>query len=417
MLGEIIAIGDELTSGRILNTTSHFAAGHLFAAGHEIVAMTTIGDDAPLIASSLHRALARADFAIVTGGLGATSDDLTNEAVADALDRPTTFHPDILRRIEEQCSEWAAQAGASVEKLAWLPQGAHELKSDANMAGYFLVHDGKPIFFLPGVPHEMEELLLETVITRLAVWAGREPRTVHQKVFRVVGMPETAINGRLRHLEGRDRRVTIGYYPVLPEVHVSLIVTGTSVGEAAALFADYGREITAILGPYCYGEDGDLLEEVLGDLLREQGLSLAFAESCTGGGIAAKVTSVAGSSDYFLGGMVVYSNALKEQLLGVDRAVLEENGAVSEATARAMARGARRATGADLALAVTGIAGPGGGSAAKPVGTVWLSLAEPGGIHAVQFLFSGVRWQVQAKACYAGLDMVRRHLLGLPLVP
>ncbi len=417
MLGEIIAIGDELTSGRILNTTSYFAAGHLFAAGHEIVAMTTIGDNAAVIAESLHRALVRADFAIVTGGLGATSDDLTNEAVADALDRPTTFHPDILRRIEEQASDWAAQAGVSVEKLAWLPEGAHELKSDANMAGYFLVHDGKPIFFLPGVPHEMEELLLETVITRLAVWAGQEPRTVHQKVFRVVGVPETAINGRLRHLEGRDSRVTIGYYPVLPEVHVSLNVTGTSVAEAAALFADYDREISASLGDHCYGEDGDLLEEVVGSLLRERGCSLALAESCTGGGIAAKVTSVAGSSDYFLGGAVVYSNDLKERLLGVEPGVLAAHGAVSEATALAMADGARRLTGADLALAVTGIAGPSGGSPEKPVGTVWFALAGDEVTRAFCFRFSGVRWQVQSKACYAGLDMIRRQLLGLPLVP
>ncbi|MDH5298162.1 MAG: CinA family nicotinamide mononucleotide deamidase-related protein [Desulfobulbaceae bacterium] len=417
MIGEIIAIGDELTSGRILNTTSHFAAGHLFGAGHEIVAMTTIGDDVALITDSLHRALVRADFVIVTGGLGATSDDLTNEAVAGALNRPTTFHPEILRRIEEQCSGWAAQGGRAVEKLAWLPEGAHELKSDANMAGYFLVHDGKPIFFLPGVPHEMEELLLEAVITRLAVWAGEEPRTVHQRIYKVVGLPETAINNRLRHLERKDRRVTIGYYPVLPEVHVSLTVTGTSVADADRLLREFDDEISVILGSFCYGDDGDLLEGVVGRLLRERRLTLALAESCTGGLVAHRVTAVAGSSDYFLGGVVAYSNELKEQLLGVDRATLVRFGAVSEETARAMADGARRVTGADLAVAVTGIAGPGGGSEEKPVGTVCFALATPEAAHAFRLLFSGVRWQVQAKGAQAALDLVRRHLLGVALAP
>ncbi|MDH3393930.1 MAG: CinA family nicotinamide mononucleotide deamidase-related protein, partial [Desulfobulbaceae bacterium] len=394
MLGEIIAIGDELTSGRILNTTSYFAAGHLFAAGHELVAMSTIGDDAALIADSLHRALDRVDFVIVTGGLGATSDDLTNEAVAEALDRPTTFHPEILQRIEAQCSDWAAKIGASMEKIAWLPEGAHELKSDAHMAGYFLVHDGKPIFFLPGVPHEMEELLLEAVITRLAVWQGAEPRTVHQKVFKVVGLPEAEINGRLSHLEGKDPHVAIGYYPVPPEVHVSLTVTGESVGEAEVLFDDFDREIGKVLAPFYYGDDGDLLEEVVGGLLRRKGMTLALAESCTGGLIAHKVTAVAGSSDYLLGGVVAYSNLLKEQLLSVPHEVLDRHGAVSEETARAMAEGVWSVSGADLAVSVTGIAGPTGGSEEKPVGTVWFALATPDGIHAVCRHFTGVRWQV-----------------------
>ncbi len=417
MLGEIIAIGDELTSGRILNTTSYFAAGHLFAAGHEVVAMATIGDNAALIAESLRRALGRADFAIVTGGLGATSDDLTNEAVAEALDRPTTFHPEILRRIEAQCSDWAAQTGVSMEKIAWLPEGAHELKSDANMAGYFLVHEGKPIFFLPGVPHEMEELLLEAVITRLAVWQGVEPRTVHQKVFKVVGLPETAINGRLRPMEGRNPRVAIGYYPVSPEVHVSLTVTGDSVAEANRLFGEVDRDIAAALAPYHYGDDGDLLEEVVGRLLRAQGQTLALAESCTGGLVAHKLTAVAGSSDYFVGGVVAYSNVLKERLLAVPRETLVRYGAVSEETARAMAQGARSATGADLAVAVTGIAGPTGGSEEKPVGTVWFALATPDATHAFRLLLGGVRWQVQAKACCAALDLVRRYSLAVPLLP
>ncbi len=410
MRGEIIAIGDELTSGRILNTTSYFAAGQLFAAGHEIVAMITIGDDPALIGRTLLNSLALADFVIVTGGLGATSDDLTNEAVIDALGRPVTFYPEILTQIRAGSQNAPESVRLSLEKLAWLPAGAHALKFDASMAGHFLVHDGKPIFFLPGVPHEMKELLVETVISRLAVWEGEEVRQVRQRLYRVAGLPEIEINRRLAHLERGDNPLKIGYYPVLPEVHVSLTVAGAELAATEQLFAEADREIRLALGAHLYGTDQETLAQVVGGLLAGQGRTLALAESCTGGLLAAQITAIAGSSGYFLGGVVAYSNDLKERLLGVAPAILAAHGAVSLETARAMAIGARMISGADYGLAVTGIAGPSGGTPEKPVGTVCFGLAWAGGVKDLRVQFRGERWQVQESAVHQGLDLLRLTL-------
>ncbi len=415
MIGEIIAIGDELTSGRILNTTSYFAASQLFVAGHEVLAMTTIGDDVDLIGRTILGAMERSDFVIVTGGLGPTTDDLTNEAVSSALDRPSKLYPEILRKIQEYGKDAPSMIQDSLEKLAWLPDGAHALHTEAKTAGYFLVHDGKPIFFLPGVPHEMKELLLETVITRLAVWEGTEARQVRQKVYKVVGMAESEINRKVEHLEGRDPRVRIGYYPVFPEVHVSLTATGASKAEADNIFASFDKQMADILGTFVYGSDGETLEVVVGRLLHDKGQTLALAESCTGGMISHAITKVPGSSEYFLGGAVVYSNSLKERYLGVERELLMRHGAVSAETARAMAAGVRRVTTADYALSVTGIAGPSGGSEEKPVGTVYVGLATAEKNYDFLFQFTGNRWQIQAQACQAALDLLRRHLLDQPI--
>lgn len=411
MIGAILAIGDELTSGRILNTTSYFAASQLFAAGHEVSAMITVGDDPKLIGRTLLESLAGVDFVVVTGGLGATSDDLTSEAVADALERPSTFYPEILEQIRASSKNAPAELRLSLEKLAWLPAGAHALKYDASTAGYFLVHEHKPIFFLPGVPHEMEELLVETVISRLAVWEGQEVRQVRQRVYRVAGLLETQINECLAPLIDGAERIRIGYYPVFPEVHVSLTVVGVEAVETDSLFDATDKEIRQLLGVHLYGTEAETLEAVVGRLLVENGMVLALAESCTGGLTSHRITRVAGSSEYFLGGVVAYSNELKQQLLGVEESILIEYGAVSPETARAMAEGLRHATGADLALAVTGIAGPTGGTAEKPVGTVCFGLAAPGQTEDFQFCFDGERWQVQEAAANKALDILRLNLM------
>jgi len=254
---------------------------------------------------------------------------------------------------------------------------------------------------------------LETVITRLAVWEGEEVRQVRQKVYKVVGLAESEINRKLAHLEGRDPRVRIGYYPVFPEVHVSLTVTGASSQEAEAIFAKYDGQVASFLGDCCYGSGTDTLEGVVGSLLAERGQTVAVAESCTGGLIGHALTKIAGSSAYFVGGVVAYSDALKERLLGVNREILLRSGAVSADCARAMAEGMRRVTPVDYALAVTGIAGPTGGTEDKPVGTVYFGLAGPEKTQTFLFHFSGDRGQVQAMAGQTGLDLLRRHLLGL----
>ena len=417
MIGEIIAIGNELTSGRVLNTTSRYAAGMLFAAGYEITAMATVRDTPAEISETLRRAIKRADFVIVTGGLGATSDDLTNEVVGEALGLPIVFQPEIFACIKARLHNLDDQAVNSLQKIAMLPRGAEMLNSEARMAGYLLVHDNTPIFFLPGVPHEMQELLADKVIPRLALWQGDGAQKVRQRVYKIFGLGETEINRIVGHLEEKQRgNIRIGYYPVFPEVHLSLTVMGENEPELAGLFGRLDAEIIGSLGNFLFGIDGDTMESVVGDLLRRQGKFLATAESCSGGLIAHKITSVPGSSDYFAGGVVAYSNDLKEKLLGVPGALIARHGAVSGEVARAMAEGVRQQTGADVGIAVTGIAGPTGGTPEKPVGTVFIGLAAPGNETVTAACrFSGDRWQVQEKAAAKSLDLVRRVLSGMPI--
>ncbi len=410
MNGEILAIGDELTSGRIINSTSYFAASHLFAAGHKVTAMATVGDDPKRIGGALVKAIGRADFVVVTGGLGSTTDDITSEAVSEALDLPQTLYPEVLDLIKE-CE--AFEKVPAMEKMAWLPSGAEVLKPGAKMAGFMLVYEQKPIFFLPGVPNQMRELMLDRVIPRLATWQENSFSLVHQQVFKVFGLQEIAINERLSHMEEEGDHVRIGYYPMGAEVHVSLTVRGDSAGQAGQLFKEKSAEILSVLADVIYGVDNDTMASVTGALLAKSGFSLGSAESCTGGLMSHMITGVAGSSDYFRGGVVAYANSVKEQALGVSSQTLVDFGAVSEETAREMAQGARAITGADISVSITGIAGPGGGTEDKPVGTICFGLATASMVQGFTFHFSGNRAMVQGLAATMGLDLLRRYLLTL----
>ncbi len=417
MIGEIIAIGDELTSGRILNLTSNFAAYHLFAMGHEIVAMATIGDSPELIGQALKKALARADFIIVTGGLGPTTDDLTTEAVAKVLERPVTFHPEIQAQIKHYLASHlqpdGITAGIDLNKLAWLPRGAEVLKPAGNMAGYVLIHAEKPIFFLPGVPQEMQELLKDCVLPRLRKWPNRAHRQVRQRLYRIFGLPETEVNQRVRHLESDNSLVRLGYYPVFPEVHLSLTALGATDEESSSLFHIFDQRIQEALGGYIYGFGDETMAVKVGALATRKKIKLAIAESCTGGLISHTITAVPGSSNYFLGGIVSYSNQLKIDTLGVEPQTIARYGVVSAETAIAMARGIKKISGADLTVAVTGIAGPAGGSREKPVGTVYFGLAAQDNYRHYLHHFSGSRAMIQAIASQTALDILRKNLMEL----
>jgi len=411
MIGEIIAIGDELTSGRIHNSTSYFAASHLYGAGHEIAAMATIGDSPDMIGKAIRESIDSADFVVVTCGLWATSDDMTTEAVADALDRPTIFYPEIFEKIRESQS---FKEMPSLEKLAWLPSGAQILKPGEKIAGYLLVYNKKPIFFLPGIPYQMRELMLDRVIPRLAAWGG-DIGLVRQKVYKVFGLEEHVIHARLTSLEKENRLLRIGYYPVASEVHVSLTVRGETLQETDESFLQSEVFIKKALGDCIYDEDGKTLEMIVGESLLDRGFMLGAAESCTGGLLAHRITSVSGSSAYFSGAIVAYTNEMKQHFLGVRSETLEKYGAVSRETAREMAFGACREIGSDIAVAITGIAGPAGGTKEKPVGTVCFGLATPESVQDFSFQFSGKRAMVQIKSAMTGLDLLRLYLQNLEL--
>jgi nicotinamide-nucleotide amidase len=408
---EIIAIGDELTSGRILNTTSSFAARHLYDAGYDIYAMNTIGDSPILIGEALKQALSRADAILVTGGLGTTDDDLTNEAVSKALNRPTMPNLEILANIRTHLDEITANPVSPLEKLAWLPSGAEALSPQSRMAGYQLIHDNKPIFFLPGVPSQMRHLLIEDVLPKLSTWHEDHRLTTYHRIFRIFNLPESEVN---RHITSLDLNpdVHIGYYPVFPEVHLSLTVRDKKDNNAKRLFKSSCKAITTVLGDSIYGINRDSMEKVVGNLLIAQSLTLSIAESCTGGLICSKITDTPGSSEYLLGGVVSYSNFLKSEYLGVSNDLLNKHGAVSREVAEAMAVGVRVRSKSDIGLSVTGIAGPSGGSDEKPVGTVYIAIATAEENWVSKFLFSGNRKQIREVTAQSGLDLIRKYLLS-----
>lgn len=407
---EIIAIGDELTSGRILNTTSSFAARNLFEAGYEIYAMNTIGDTPHLIGEALKQALSRADAVLVTGGLGTTDDDLTNEAVSKALNRPTMPNYEILSNIRAHLDEITNTPVSRLEKLAWLPSGAEALSPHSRMAGYQLIHDDKPIFFLPGIPSQMQQLLVEEVLPKLSTWQKDHRLATYQRTFRIFNLPETEVNRRIATLD-LNHDVHIGYYPVFPEVHLSLIVRDKKTNNAKRLFKSSCKAVNTVLGDAIYGRDRESMERIVGRLLAENQLHLAVAESCTGGLISQKITDTPGSSAYFLGGVIAYANILKMKYLGVTEDLLNTRGAVSREVAEEMAVGVRARTDADIGLAVTGIAGPDGGTEDKPVGTVYIAIATREENWVSKFKFPGDRHQIREITAQSGLDLVRKYLL------
>ncbi len=412
MRGEIIAIGDELTTGRIVNTTSGFAARHLFEAGYEIYAMHTIGDTPTLIGEALKRAIGRVDFVIVTGGLGSTDDDLTNEAVSLALDRPTIPNLEILSIIRAHLDETSSSPVSSLEKLAWLPKGADPFDPHARMAGYRLVHNEKPIFFLPGIPRQMQQLMIDHVLPQLTTWYQDRQLSTHQRLFKIFGLDEIHINELIEQIHFVNS-IQIGYYDAHPEVHLSLIIRDTPDNNPDLLLHSASEKITKTLGKFIYGTGQDTMESVVGLLLKQTSLTLAVAESCTGGLISSKITRVSGSSTYYLGGVTSYANSVKEKLLHVPAKILHQYGAVSSQVAEAMAKGIKQETGADIAISVTGIAGPEGGTPDKPIGTVFIGFLGDDQKKTFRFQFDGNRQQIQDMTAQTALDLIRRHLLKL----
>ncbi|HID98439.1 MAG TPA: CinA family nicotinamide mononucleotide deamidase-related protein [Thermodesulfobacteriaceae bacterium] len=409
MYGEIIAIGDELVTGRVLNTTSGFAASKLFSAGFQISRITSIGDDPDIIDHCLHAAIARSDYVIITGGLGPTSDDITNEVVAKSLGRKLVLHKSILEKIRRLESQWNLDPNPLREKLAWLPDGAKLLNPDGHAAGYLLEHDGTPLFFLPGIPEQLEDMMVAQVLPRLDKYITRR-LAVRQRTFRIFGKSETEINLLVEKLEFTRDGLSIGYYPDGPEVNVTVTVKGLDLEEVKYNFDKTCNTVEKLMERSIVAVDPETLEAVTGRLLLEAGCTLAVAESCTGGLMAHRITSVPGSSQWFDRGVVTYSNISKEELLGVSHDTLTSYGAVSSQTAIEMALGVRRVAGTSFGLAITGIAGPAGGSREKPVGTVYISMVTPEKAVCERFMFPGTRHMIQALASETALDWLRRYL-------
>ena len=416
MHGEIITIGNELISGRTRDLNAWYASGRLTASGFRVGRVTTVGDEAGAIAEALKEAITDSDFVIITGGLGSTDDDLTNRIVAEALERPLCLDKEMLKQIRCYVETRGMEMSGSLEKMAWMPKDSKLLKPQANVCGFSLVENEVRLYFLPGVPEQMRYLMDECVLPDLLLHC-KTIAVARYRILKLYGLSEPAMAEALKDLPQGSGNIILGYYPRFPENHITLSLRGDDEPSVLEELALVEKEIRSLVGSYVFADGDRTMEGVVGEGLREKGLTLSLAESCTGGLIGNLVTNVPGSSDYFLGGVVAYSNQAKQDLLGVSPETLRRFGAVSDETVKEMASGARDRFKTDLSVAISGIAGPEGGSEEKPVGTVCIGLAAHDGVFSGRYRFWGTRDQVKSNSAMMALDWVRRYLRGDSFLP
>jgi nicotinamide-nucleotide amidase len=411
----ILSTGDEVVGGRTLDTNSSWLAAHLVDAGLEVVSMVTVGDYVERILGSWQALLGQADLVISTGGIGPTSDDLTNETVAQLIGAELVLNQVEADHIRQIFASHDRVMPENNLKQALLPPGAEVVTNALGTApGYRLVipqGDRSPVaVVLPGVPREMKAMFEDQVLPWINGLIPEDNRVV-ARTFQTFGLPESALD---EALDGAfDADIRVAFRASFPKIALRLSANGANTEERL----DRAEAIVhERLGGVVYAQGEAEMEDVVGRLLSERGMTLATAESCTGGLIGSRITDVAGSSQYYVGGLVAYSNQLKQQLLGVAEQTLELHGAVSEETAVEMAEGACVRTGADMAVATTGIAGPGGGTEAKPVGTVALALAQrtENGFETRSAMYHlwGTREWIKMLTSQLALDWVRCRLLG-----
>jgi nicotinamide-nucleotide amidase len=413
---EVVTIGTELLLGAALDTNALDLGTALAAAGIDVTRRTTVSDKPAAVADAVRGALERTGAALTTGGLGPTRDDLTKQAVAGLLGRPLVLDEGVLRHIEERFRRFGRKMTPSNRVQAEIPQGAVVLPNPRGTApGIWLEDDaGRLVIMLPGVPVEMRGLLVEQVLPRLVARALAQdgaPVVVRSRTVRTTGVPESALAERIAAIEDGLGPLTLAYLPSIAGVDLRLTAWEMPPDQADRLLGEAVAKLQRELGDRAYGEESTDLAGVVLDLLRKSGRKLTVAESCTGGMLGARLTAIPGSSDVFVGGVIAYADDVKTGMLDVPRATLEQHGAVSEQTVRAMAEGAARRFGVDCALAVTGIAGPGGGSPEKPVGTVWIAARRGAETRTLQRQFLGERDEIRARSAQAALALLRLALV------
>ncbi len=413
MIAEIISIGNELLNGKTVNTNATFIARQLYEIGISIGWIQTIGDEASAIRQALELALQRAEVVVVTGGLGPTHDDITKKTVAEFFGKALIFREDLLEKVRERFARRGIKMPEINRNQALVPEGVQLMDNPVGTAlGMIFEQEGKFIFVMPGVPREMKAMMEGSVIPFLQ---KRCPECrVQVNLFRTTGIPESSIYERIAKDLLEFSSYEIAFLPKFTGVDVRVIRRGKDITDQDK-FRRFTRMLYERIGNFIYTTEDKELEEVVGELLRERNLTIAVAESCTGGLVQDKITDVPGSSDYFMGGLVTYSNEAKMKFLGVQKESLRQHGAVSEVVAREMAAGVRQAVGTDLAVSTTGIAGPTGATPTKPVGLVYIGLASKKMVFARKFLFGNDRRINKERAAQAALDLVRRYLQGLPL--
>jgi nicotinamide-nucleotide amidase len=408
MTAEIVAVGTELLMGQILNTNAQFIAQRLASAGVNCYFQTVVGDNPARLSDTLSLALSRADMVIVTGGLGPTGDDLTKETLAALFNKELRYDEESLSVLKDHFSKAGREMTPNNLKQAMFPVGSVILKNDNGTApGCILEENGKAIALLPGPPREMQPMFEEQLLPYIA---KKEGSMLYSRVVRIFGVGESALEYRLKGLIDHQTNPTIAPYALTGEVTLRVTARCKSEEEGEALIAPVLESIEATIGDAVYSTHNESLHEVCGKLMTKKGLTLSVAESCTGGLISSTIVSMPGSSAFFLEGAVTYSNIAKQRRLGVKEKTLDSFGAVSRETALEMAEGMQKSSCSDIALSVTGIAGPSGGSLEKPVGLVYIGIADALGTDAFEFRFNGNRERIRQLSMLNALDILRRKI-------
>ncbi len=412
---EIITIGNELVSGRALDLNSWYAAGRLIASGLGVTRITSVGDDPEMVSNALKRAVRDSGFVIITGGLGSTDDDMTSEIAAKALERPLERNNYLFEKIKGHFERRGSQMNSSLSKMAFMPEGSRILNPKGDACGYSLEKGAVRLYFLPGVPDQMRYLLDKFVLPEIVGCCDTLP-VMRQRILKLYGLEEPGISEALKELKGKTG-ILLGFYPDFPENHITLSLRGENESSVTGELDRAEREIRRLIGEYIFSSGPESMAEVVGKMLLKGSYTISVAESCTGGLLGHRLTEVPGSSGYFMGGIVAYSNRAKIDLLKVNPETLDRYGAVSGNTAEEMAKGVRKYFRTDLGISVTGIAGPGGGTMSKPVGTVYLGIDGEKDTFTGMYRFRGSREKVKLNASAMALDWIRRYIDGYPFLP
>lgn len=408
---EIIAVGSELLTPQRIDTDSLYLTGKLNDLGVEVVRKTIVGDDRKRLANVILSALESAKIVILTGGLGPTEDDVTRDAAALALGRGQTFRPEIADWLEQRFARAGRKMAEINKRQAFIIDGAVALPNGNGTApGQWIEHRDRIVMLLPGPPGELKPMFEAECLPRLE--AKLPKQVIRTRFYRIAGMAESDLDALISPVYSAYSNPVTTILAAPGDIQVHLRARARTEAEAEALLNQVAPRIEELLGDRLYSRDGSPIEAVTGCMLRDRGATLAVAESCTGGMLGERITSIPGSSDYFAGGFLTYTDRLKTELLGVNPALIEQHTAVSEPVAIAMAAGAMNRTRATYALSITGIAGPDGGTEATPAGTVFIGFAGPHTEEAKRFRFHGDRERVRTFAVQNALEMLRRRLIA-----
>lgn len=413
MIVELVTTGSELLLGQIVNTNAAYMAKSLNAVGFDVVYQTTVGDNRDRMREVIEHALTRADIVITSGGLGPTQGDITKEVCAAVFGRRLELHAGCAERLHAWFKRQQRAMAENNLRQAMIPEGAHILENFVGTApGVVLEQDGHMIVNLPGPPTEMKDMFERSLKPFLKERYGFSS-VIFSRVLDTQGIGESSLEMRIRDLILAQKNPTLALLVRPSGVLIRITAKAPAREEAEALTASMEEEIRSRIGSHIYAVDDTPMEEIVGQLLKEKQLTIACAESCTGGLLTSRLTDVAGSSAYVMGSVVSYTNEVKADVISVDRQVLADKGAVSEEVARQMAEGVRARIHTDIGVGITGIAGPDGGTAKKPVGLVCIAVSGSRGTECTRNIFIGERKEIKFRSTQKALDMVRQYLRGL----